>query len=64
MSFLNKQGVERLWQHIILKLGNKVDKVEGKGLSTEDFTTEEKTKLSNLTEGQIKTIDGQSVFLM
>ena len=29
-------------------LDNKVDKVEGKGLSTEDFTTEEKTKLANL----------------
>lgn len=28
---------------------NKVDKVEGKGLSTEDFTTEEKTKLAGLS---------------
>ncbi len=27
------------------ELGLKVDKIEGKGLSTEDFTTEEKTKL-------------------
>lgn len=27
---------------------NKVDKVEGKQLSTEDFTTEEKTKLAGL----------------
>lgn len=30
------------------ELVKKVDKVEGKGLSTEDFTTEEKTKLSGL----------------
>lgn len=28
---------------------NKVDKVEGKQLSTEDFTTAEKTKLANLS---------------
>lgn len=30
---------------------NKVDKVEGKGLSTEDFTTEEKTKLAGIATG-------------
>jgi len=29
-------------------LGNKVDKVTGKGLSTNDYTTEEKTKLANI----------------
>ncbi len=29
-------------------IGNKVDKVEGKGLSTEDFTTALKNKLENL----------------
>lgn len=31
---------------VLNQLGNKVDKEEGKGLSTNDFTTEEKTKLS------------------
>lgn len=30
-------------------LGNKVDKVSGKGLSTEDYTTAEKTKLEGLS---------------
>lgn len=30
-------------------LANKVDKVDGKGLSTNDFTTEEKTKLAGLS---------------
>ena len=30
------------------ELDNKVDKIDGKGLSTEDFTTEEKTTLANL----------------
>lgn len=32
-------------------LGEKVDKVEGKGLSTNDYTTEEKEKLASITEG-------------
>ena len=48
MAFLDKTGVERLWSHIISKLGEKVDKVEGKGLSTNDYTTEEKENLANL----------------
>lgn len=47
MAFLDKIGLERLWAHIIDKLGNKVDKVVGKDLSTNDFTDEEKTKLAN-----------------
>lgn len=33
-------------------LGNKVDKVSGKQLSTEDFTTELKNKLDNLSEDE------------
>lgn len=48
MAFLNNAGLERLWAHIILKLNRKVDKVEGKGLSTEDYTTEEKNALQNI----------------
>lgn len=32
-------------------LAGKVDKVSGKGLSTEDYTTEEKTKLSGIENG-------------
>lgn len=33
---------------VLNEIGKKVDKVEGKGLSTEDFTTEEKEKLASL----------------
>ena len=33
------------------QLGNKVNKQEGKGLSTNDFTTEEKEKLKNISDG-------------
>ena len=33
-------------------IDDKVDKIDGKGLSTEDFTTEEKTTLANLKTTQ------------
>ena len=36
-------------------LGNKVDKVSGKGLSTNDYTTDEKNKLAGIAEGANKT---------
>lgn len=32
-------------------IGNKVDKVNGKGLSTEDYTSSEKTKLAGIEAG-------------
>lgn len=35
-------------------LGNKVDKVTGKGLSTNDYTTDEKTKLAGIAAGANK----------
>jgi len=37
-------------------IANKVDKVNGKGLSTEDFTTAEKTKLSGVETEANKTV--------
>ena len=51
MAFLDSSGVTRLWQHIIAKLGNKVDKETSKGLSTNDYTTTEKNKLAGIAEG-------------
>lgn len=48
MAFLNESGLARLWQNILAKLNTKVDKEEGKGLSTNDFTTAEKEKLASL----------------
>lgn len=56
MGFLDGSGVARLWEHIIAKLGNKVDKETGKGLSTNDYTTIEKNKLAGIAEGANKTI--------
>ncbi|MFG6378371.1 MAG: tail fiber protein [Lachnospiraceae bacterium] len=37
-------------------VGNKVDKVSGKGLSSNDYTTEEKNKLAGIITGANKTI--------
>lgn len=55
-KYLNKEGLQRLWEHITSELGGKVDKVSGKGLSTNDYTTAEKTKLSGIDEGANKTV--------
>lgn len=41
-----------------ITIANKVDKETGKGLSTNDYTTSEKTKLSNIAEGaQVNVIE-------
>ena len=46
---------------IATQMGNKVDKVEGKGLSTNDYTTAEKTKLSGIADGANKTVVDSSL---
>lgn len=46
-KYISKENLLYVWQKIKLKLSEKVDKVEGKGLSTNDFTDELKTKLLN-----------------
>lgn len=58
MKYLDENGLLYLWGKIKTALGNKVDKVDGKGLSTNDYTTAEKTKLSGIDEGANKiTVD-------
>ena len=42
---------EDAYDALLETVGKKVDKVEGKGLSTNDFTTAEKTKLAGIAEG-------------
>lgn len=56
MNFLDNIGLEKLWYNIISKLGKKVDKEEGKGLSTNDYTTDEKNKLAGIEVGANKTV--------
>ena len=41
---------------VATQIGNKVDKVDGKGLSTNDYTTAEKDKLAAIEDGANKTI--------
>ncbi len=45
---------------ITTQLNNKVDKVSGKGLSTEDFTTSSKNKLAGIETGATKNTVVQS----
>ena len=53
MAFLDNEGLKRFWENLALKLSNKVDKVEGKGLSTNDYTTTEKAKLASAVTEEI-----------
>lgn len=57
MAFLDNTGVARLWQHIIARLNNKVDVVEGKGLSTNDFTNTYKNRVSFTLIAQNTNLD-------
>lgn len=50
-SFQNIQIAESQVTNLTTDLGNKVDKVSGKGLSTNDYTTTEKDKLAGIAEG-------------
>ncbi|HEX8658843.1 MAG TPA: hypothetical protein VF690_14965, partial [Hymenobacter sp.] len=47
---------EKLSVELQNKLNNKVDKALGKGLSTEDYTTAEKTKLSELSASSVVVV--------
>lgn len=47
-KFLDENGLLYFWGKIKTLAGGKVDKVEGKGLSSNDFTASEKTKLEGL----------------
>ena len=50
-NYLDKSGVAYLWQKITTADEKKVDKVDGYGLSTNDYTSDEKTKLANIEDG-------------
>lgn len=53
-----KQKIDSIYatkEEMAIGLNNKVDKVEGKGLSTNDFTTDEKNKLKNLNNYALPT---------
>ncbi len=51
MKFLDYDGLLYFWQQVKGKLSSKVDKVDGKQLSTNDYTTTEKNKLAGIAFG-------------
>lgn len=55
IKVLTEEGIGAFWtkikEHVASAVSGKVDKVAGKGLSTNDFTTAEKEKLKNIAEG-------------
>ena len=55
MKYLDYDGLLYFWGKIKTKLNGKVDKAEGKQLSTNDYTTAEKNKLAGIAEGANKT---------
>ena len=59
MSYLDNKGVERLWAHITAKLGDKVTKEEGKGLSSNDYTNEDKAKVAESEKNFINTVSNE-----
>lgn len=50
-KYLDDDGLLYVKQKLDTKFADKVDKVTGKGLSTEDYTTAEKTKLNGIEAG-------------
>lgn len=50
-KYVGENALLYFWGKIKTLVATKVDKVEGKGLSTNDYTTEEKTKLSGIDAG-------------
>lgn len=58
-NYLDKTGLALVWEKIKNALSGKVDKVDGKGLSTNDYTSDEKTKLANIAAGaQVNVLEG------
>lgn len=51
MKFLDYDGLLYFWQQVKGKLSSKVDKVDGKQLSSNDYTTTEKNKLAGIPSG-------------
>lgn len=60
-SWLDRAGVVHLWKTIEAMLGTKVDKIEGFGLSSNDYTTEEKNKLASLSDPKPATTENNGL---
>lgn len=60
-KFLDTNGLLYLWSKITSRLSGKVDKVEGKGLSANDFTAEDKSKLDGLENYTLPTATAETL---
>lgn len=61
MGYLDDNGLLYLWNKIKTLLANKVDKVSGKQLSTNDYSAAEKNKLSGIADNATRVIVEQSI---
>lgn len=58
-KYLGTTSLALLWEKIKNLVSGKVDKVDGKGLSSNDYTSNEKTKLANIASGaQVNVLEG------
>ena len=54
---IDDNGLKKVWDMVMDRLGLKVDKEAGKGLSTNDYTTTEKNKLAGIASGaEVNTV--------
>ena len=60
-GWLDRAGTVHLWKTIEAILGTKVDKIEGFGLSSNDYTTEEKKKLASLSDPNVATTENNGL---
>lgn len=60
-SWLDRAGAIHLWKTIEAMLGTKVDKIEGFGLSSNDYTSEEKKKLASLSDPNVATTENNGL---
>lgn len=59
-----KAAFQRLWEHTINKIDERVKKEDGKGLSTNDFTDEYKNKVDYTVEKLANTEDEDAMELL
>lgn len=61
-KYLDENGLLYFWQQLKTLFAGKVDKVSGKGLSTNDFTNADQTKLNGIATGaQVNVLEGITV---
>lgn len=61
-KYLDQDGLLYFWQQLKTLFAGKVDVVSGKGLSTNDFTNADQTKLNGIATGaQVNVLEGVNV---